>query len=146
MFSRQIRRARFHAVEYRPPAEAPDTDFPFALTTGRVKDQWHTRTRTGKVRKLNASEPEPFIEISSGDARNLGIKSGGVVEVSSRRGSARLAARVTDSIRPGVVFVPFHWARLWSEAGDINLLTSGAFDPVSKEPELKHCAVMLKRL
>ena len=146
VFETESRRARFHAVEYRAPAEAPDADFPYVLTTGRVKDQWHTRTRTGKVRKLNASEPEPFVEVNRGDARGLALDPGSMVELRSRRGVAQLPVRLSDSIRPGVVFVPFHWARLWDAAGDVNTLTSDVFDPVSKEPELKHCAVALRRL
>ena len=94
-------RARFNAVEYRPAAEPIDADFPFILTTGRVKDQWHTRTRTGKVKKLVASDPEPFIEISPFDARDLGIEQGKLVEVASRRSAVRLKARVTDVDAPG---------------------------------------------
>jgi anaerobic selenocysteine-containing dehydrogenase len=138
-------RARFHAVEYRPASEPINADFPFVLTTGRVKDQWHTRTRTGKVKKLVASDPEPFIEISSFDARDLGIESGKLVEVASRRSCVRLKARVTDTMRPGVLFVPFHWSRLWSPESDVNRVMNSAFDPISKEPELKYTAVTLRR-
>jgi ferredoxin-nitrate reductase len=136
-------RARFRAVVQKGPDERVSREFPFVLTTGRVKDQWHTRTRTGKVRKLVGSEPEPFIEISSRDASSLGIRAGRLVEVTSRRGTAKLPARLTETLRPGVVFVPFHWAGLWSDATDINRLTVPAFDPVSKEPELKYCAVSI---
>jgi formate dehydrogenase alpha subunit len=137
-------RARFHAVEYKPPAETPNEEFPFVLTTGRVKDQWHTRTRTGKVRKLNASEAAPFVEVNRGDARKLSIRAGDLVELRSRRGAVVLPARLSDAIRPGLVFAPMHWARLWSPDSDVNTLTSDAFDPLSKEPELKHCAVALR--
>jgi anaerobic selenocysteine-containing dehydrogenase len=146
VFATASGRAQFHAVEHRAPAELTDADFPYVLTTGRVKDQWHTRTRTGKVRKLNASEPEPFVELNRNDARGLAVESGSLVELRSRRGEARLRARLSDAIRPGVVFVPFHWARLWDAMGDVNTLTSDAFDPVSKEPELKYCAVGLRRV
>jgi anaerobic selenocysteine-containing dehydrogenase len=146
VFATKSGKARFHAVEYRPPAEMPDAEFPFVLTTGRVKDQWHTRTRTGKVRKLNASEPVPFVEVSRRDARTLALDGGSMVELRSRRGVARLPARISDSIRPGVVFVPFHWARLWDATRDVNTLTADAFDPLSKEPELKYCAVSLTPL
>ena len=139
-------RARFNAVEYRPAAEPIDADFPFILTTGRVKDQWHTRTRTGKVKKLVAGDPEPFIEISPFDARDLGIEQGKLVEVASRRSAVRLRARVTDTMRPGVLFVPFHWSRLWSTETDVNRIVSGAFDPISKEPELKYTAVSIHRV
>jgi anaerobic selenocysteine-containing dehydrogenase len=145
VFPTESGRARFHAVEYRPASEPIDADYPFVLTTGRVKDQWHTRTRTGRVKKLTAAEPEPFIEISPTDARELGVDSGKLLEVTSRRASVRLKARVTDAMRPGVVFVPFHWSRLWRTETDVNRLTNSAFDPISKEPELKYTAVSIRR-
>jgi ferredoxin-nitrate reductase len=136
-------RARFHPVDYRPPAEPVDETYPFALITGRVKDQWHTRTRTGKIAKLNKSCPGPYVEIHPDDAASLGIRPGQLVEVRSRRGAVRLPARLSRAIRPGAVFVPFHWAQLWSPETAVNRLTVPAADPVSREPELKHCAVRL---
>jgi ferredoxin-nitrate reductase len=136
-------RARFHAVGLQAPAEPTSPDFPFVLTTGRIKDQWHTRTRTGKIKKLASQNPEPFLEINDEDARYLGIKNGAAVELRSRRGRARFRARVTRDIRSGTVFAPFHWGALWTNSGAANDLTVDAFDPRSKEPELKYCAVDL---
>jgi anaerobic selenocysteine-containing dehydrogenase len=79
------------------------------------------------------------------DARELGIESGKLVEVTSRRASVCVKARVTDTMRPGVLFVPFHWSRLWSVETDVNRVMNSAFDPISKEPELKYTAVSVRR-
>jgi len=137
-------RARFHVPEARPPADEVNADYPFVLTTGRVKDQWHTRTRTGKVPKLNKSEPSPFLEVHEQDARSLGIRNGQLVRVRSRRGAVELPARLSRAIRPGTLFAPFHWGALWRERSVTNLVTSEAFDPRSKEPELKFAAVRIE--
>jgi anaerobic selenocysteine-containing dehydrogenase len=137
-------RARFHIPEYRPAADPITAEFPLVLTTGRVKDQWHTRTRTGKVPKLNKSVPAPFLEIHEQDARALGVRNGQPVRVRSRRGTVELPARTSKSIRPGTVFTPFHWGALWNERSVANLATSETFDPRSKEPELKFAAVCVE--
>lgn len=137
-------RARFLIPEYRPPAEEPDAEFPLVLLTGRVKDQWHTRTRTGKVAKLNKSEPAPFIEVHPQDASRIGVRNGQRVRLVSRRGTAELPARVTARIRPGSVFAPFHWGALWADRASPNRATSSALDPRSKQPELKYAAVRLE--
>jgi formate dehydrogenase alpha subunit len=136
-------RARFHALAYRPPAESTDPNYPFVLLTGRVKDQWHTRTRTGKIPKLDRSCPQPYVEINPQDAAELGLQEGSLVEISSRRGTARLPAKLSGDVRRGEVFVPFHWGELWGADRVVNELTSPCFDPISKEPELKYCAVQL---
>jgi anaerobic selenocysteine-containing dehydrogenase len=137
-------RARFHAVDYRAPAEEVSAEYPLVLLTGRVKDQWHTRTRTGKVPKLNRSAPGPFVEIHEQDAQALGIRDGAIVRVVSRRGAVELPARLTCAIRPGTIFAPFHWGALWSERTVVNLTTNDAVDPASKEPELKFAAVRVE--
>jgi ferredoxin-nitrate reductase len=138
-------RARFHAVELRAPSQAADRDYPFVLTTGRVKEQWHTRTRTGKIEKLNKTAPSPFVELNAADAGRLSIRSGDLIVVESRRAQGRLRAKVTRDIREGTVFAPMHWAQQHSEETAINRLTNDAFDPISKEPELKYTAVRIWR-
>jgi anaerobic selenocysteine-containing dehydrogenase len=109
------------------------------LTTGRVRDQWHTMTRTGKVDSLLKNEPYAFLELHPEDAERIGVSDGDLVQVTTRRGGARAPARVTDSIRPGTCFMPFHWGSSFGDAA-INNATTGAFDPVSKQPELKFSA------
>ncbi|MFD7711413.1 molybdopterin-dependent oxidoreductase [Streptomyces sp. NPDC059786] len=138
-------RARFFARPHLPPAELPDDDYPFVLNTGRLQHQWHTMTRTGKVAKLNRLSPGPFVEVHPEDARALGVCEGDHLEVASRRGRAVLPAVVTDRVRPGTCFAPFHWNDLFGEYLGINAVTNDAVDPVSFQPELKVCAVTLTR-
>ncbi|MFF7447892.1 MULTISPECIES: molybdopterin-dependent oxidoreductase [unclassified Streptomyces] len=139
-------RAVFHARPHLPPAELPDDDFPFVLNTGRVQHQWHTLTKTGKVAKLNKLNPGPFVELHPEDARRLGIAEGDGVEVASRRGRAVLPAVLTDRVRPGCCFAPFHWNDLFGEYRCVNAVTSDAVDPISFQPEFKVCAVSLTRV
>ena len=139
-------RARLFPLTYQPPADLIDDDFPLVLLTGRVKDQWHTRTRTGKVPKLNRSESEPFLEIHPDDARRHDVRNGDRVRVVSRRGAFVATARVSDTIRSGSVFAPFHWAFSWAPDSTPNLAASTALDPRSKQPELKYAAVKLEPL
>lgn len=129
-------RGRFTPLEYIPPAEVPDAEYPLTLTTGRVLYQFHTATMTARVGGLNDLAPNGYIEISSADASKLGLGDGDRALITSRRGEVVTQARVTDRVPEGVVFMPFHFADTWT-----NLLTSGALDPVAKAPELKVCAV-----
>jgi len=138
-------RARFYARPHLPPAELPDDDYPFLLTTGRLQHQWHTMTKTGKVAKLNRLNPGPFVELHPEDAAALGVAEGDAVEVASRRGRAVLPAVVTDRVRPGTCFAPFHWNDLFGEYRCVNAVTNDAVDPVSFQPEAKACAVTLSR-
>lgn len=138
-------RARFLPWEYTDAAEPTDSEYPFILTTGRVRDQWHTMTRTGKIGILMRSEPSSFIEIHPEDAKTLALKEGEIVEVISRRGKLQAPCRITLDIRQGCCFVPFHWGSLWSKAV-ANEATIDSFDPVSKQPELKFCAVKLVKI
>ncbi|MFD8322043.1 molybdopterin-dependent oxidoreductase [Kitasatospora purpeofusca] len=137
-------RAVFFARPHLPPAELPDQDYPFCLNTGRLQHQWHTLTKTGRVAKLNRLDPGPFVEIHPQDAEALGVVDGDRLEVASRRGRAVLPAVVTDRVRPGDCFAPFHWNDLFGEYLSINAVTSDAVDPVSFQPELKVCAVALR--
>jgi formate dehydrogenase alpha subunit len=130
----------FSAVEYRPPAEVPDAEYPLTLTTGRVLYQYHTGTMTMKTDGLNERAPECFVEIADADARALGILDGELVCIASRRGEIVARAIVSDKTAPGTVFVPFHFA----EAA-VNRLTAAApLDPVAKIPEFKVCAVRIR--
>ena len=137
-------RARMHVPTYAPPADPISDEYPLALMTGRVKDQWHTMTRTGKSPKLLRRESEPFLELHPTDAIGLGIEDKAQVRVSSRRGQFEVKARVTTDIRPGSVFAPFHWGSLWSPGGESNKAASEEVDPRSKQPELKFAAVRVE--
>jgi ferredoxin-nitrate reductase len=137
-------RARFWPRTHRPPRELPDHEFPLVLTTGRIYAHWHTLTRTGKSPKLVQRDPGPYVEIHPDDALPRQIVDGALVQLTSRRGTIRLPARLTTAIRPGTVFVPLHWGDLWSDGNAINYLTISATGRVAKQPELKFCAVQLE--
>ena len=139
-------KATFLARPHLSPAEMPGQDFPFVLNTGRLQHQWHTMTKTGKVATLNKLNPGPFVEIHPQDAACLGIKDKDPVEVRSLRGRAVLPAVVTDRVRPGNCFAPFHWNDVFGENLAINAVTHDAVDPISLQPEFKFCAVALQRI
>ena len=139
-------RAAFFARPHIPAAEMPDDDYPFVLNTGRLQHQWHTLTKTAKVPKLNKLNPGPFVELHPEDASRLGVTDGDSVEVASRRGRAVLPAVVTDRVRPGCCFAPFHWNDLFGEYLSVNAVTSDAVDPLSFQPEFKVCAVSLTKV
>ncbi|GAA3880022.1 bifunctional nitrate reductase/sulfite reductase flavoprotein subunit alpha [Gibbsiella dentisursi] len=128
------------------PAEMPDADFTFILNTGRLQHQWHTLTKTGKIPTLNKLNPGPFVEIHPEDATALGIRDKDPVAITSRRGRAVLPAVVTDRVRPGNCFAPFHWNDVFGKELAINAVTSDAIDPLSLQPEFKFCAVALTRV
>jgi formate dehydrogenase alpha subunit len=130
----------FHAIDYQPPAEAVDGDYPLYLTTGRVLYHYHTGTMTMKTGGLNEIAPECFVEISSEDARRFGVSHGAVVDVASRRGRIRARVQVSGKAVAGTVFLPFHFAQAAA-----NRLTNAALDPVSGIPEFKVCAVKLEK-
>lgn len=145
-FATENGKAQFFARPYMPPAEMPDDAFPFVLNTGRVQHQWHTLTKTGKVATLNKLNPGPFVELHPEDASRLGIKDKDRVEIRSQRGRAVLPAVVTDRVRPGNCFAPFHWNDVFGENLAINAVTNDAVDPISLQPEFKYCAVTLARI
>jgi ferredoxin-nitrate reductase len=145
-------RAILKAAHYSPPHEQPTDDYPLLLTTGRTVFHWHTRTKTGRSRRLQEAAPDVWVEMSTEDAAALGIEEGDLVRAESRRGALQGRACLSD-IRPGVVFVPFHygyWDRQASGPdGDgraANELTITGWDPVSKQPYFKVAAVRLVRV
>jgi formate dehydrogenase alpha subunit len=131
---------RFSPAVYRPPAEPPDDQFPFVLTTGRTYFHWHTGTMTRRTHLLDREERTAFVEIHPEDAARLGLRDQDEVAVASRRGEVRVRARVTDMVVPGVLFMPFHFAE-----GAANALTNNVLDPESHIPEYKVCAVRIRR-
>lgn len=130
----------FHALEYIPPAEEPDHDYPLYLTTGRVLYQYHTGTMTMKSDGLNELAPECFVEISKQDATSYGLTDGDTVRIGSRRGEIEARATISDKAVSGTVFIPFHYAM-----AAVNRLTHGALDPVAGIPEYKVCAVRISK-
>ena len=145
--------AMLKAVEYVPPHEGPDGEYPFTLITGRTLYHFHTRTKTGRAPELRRAAPEVWVEVSAADALEAGVHEGDPVEVRSRRGVVRARARV-GGIRPGVLFVPFHYGYWDTDAADpdgerdraANELSATDWDPVSKQPLFKTAAVRLRRV
>lgn len=137
------RRAQLQAVPDENASEPTDPDFPLVLTTGRVRDQWHTMTKTGRVAKLMQHVPQPFLHIHPADAQERGIREGQLVQVRSRRGEVRVKAQLSDDLRPGLCFLPMHWGKQPgnSTLNRANNLTNSLIDPRSKEPDFKFAAV-----
>lgn len=131
----------FTPIEYKPPAELPDDDYPYQLTTGRIYFHFHTGTMTRVSPSLVDEINEAFVEIHPENAYTLGIKNGEKIRITSRRGTVVAKAMVTNDIREGVVFMPFHFAEAAA-----NRLTIAALDPIAKIPEYKVCAVKIERL
>lgn len=138
-------RARLAPTPHADPAEKADPGFPLLLTTGRVAEHWHTLTRTGKSEALVASAGEPFVEIHPEDAASAGVGDGERVRIVSRRGGAEARVRHEPSLPRGTVFAAFHWGALHAPAGagQVNVATQRAADPVSHQPELKAAAVRI---
>ena len=136
-FSRGL--GHFHAIEFKEPAELPDSEYPYILTTGRLMFHWHTGTMTRRSENLHQEVPEAYVEIHPDDAKAIGLNGGLRVRVSSRRGQIELDVRVTSHIKPGVIFIPFHFAEAAA-----NALTINALDPIAKIPEYKVCAVRVE--
>ncbi|MFN8347612.1 MAG: molybdopterin-dependent oxidoreductase [Spirosomataceae bacterium] len=138
------RKAQIKAVPDENHSELPTPDRPLILTTGRIRDQWHTMTKTGKVNKLNQHLPKAFLEINPQDAVERDIKDGNIVIIQNSRGEVQVPAKVTADIRPGVVFLPMHWGKAGqSTAARANNITSDLIDPASKEPDFKFAAVQV---
>jgi len=131
-------KGRFSPVEFKPPAELPDEEYPLILTTGRLLTHYHTGTMTRRVKALNELTPRNQVWVNPGDAEKLEIQEGQEVGLQSRRGAIRLEVKVTDKVGEGVVFVPFHFGE-----SPANALTNPALDPVAKIPEFKVAAVRI---
>jgi assimilatory nitrate reductase catalytic subunit len=132
---------RFVPVRGRPVAHAVSDAFPLALNTGRVRDHWHTLTRTGLSPRLSSHSAEPFLAIHPADAAAAGVADGALARVASAWGEAVLRVRHTDAQRPGAVFVPMHWTDIFAAKGRVGAAVNPAVDPVSGQPELKHTPV-----
>jgi assimilatory nitrate reductase catalytic subunit len=131
------RRARFIAVEEPVLAEPPDADFPFLLNTGRVRDQWHTMTRTGLSPKLASHMPDPFVEVNPDDASKLDLADDGFARVSTAHGSAVLRVNITAAQVPGRIFVPIHWNDETAGRARVGALVHPFTDPHSGQPDSK---------
>ena len=131
-------RAHLVAVTPRGPANAVSDQHPLALNTGRIRDHWHTMTRTAKSARLSAHIPEPFVEVHPSDAERYGVIDGAIATVSTALGEAHVRVIVTDGQREGTLFVPMHWNDQFAARARVGALANPAVCPISGEPEFKH--------
>ena len=144
-------KARFADTPYTKVAEPRDARYPFSLNTGRLRDHWHGMSRTGTLGRLFGHVSEPAAEMHAQDMARLGLRQGDLVHVTSRRASLVLPARASDQVAPAQAFIAMHWGEEYlsgcsstgQRLGGVNALTTGAFCPTSKQPELKHAAVKI---
>jgi assimilatory nitrate reductase catalytic subunit len=139
-------RARLVPTPYRAPAVPTDERRRLVLNTGRLRDQWHTMTRTGRSPRLMAHQSEPRLDLCTADAARLGVDDGDLARVESRDGATILPVRVTNDLRAGEVFAPMHWTDRFTSAGPIDAVVGAATDPVSGQPELKATPVRVTAL
>jgi len=134
-------KAQFLAREHIELEDRPSRAYPLILTTGRLPNQWHTRTKTGRVPVLNKLDPAPYLQMHPEDAAGLGLHDRQQVNGVSRFGTADTFLKLDEGISPGVVFMPIHWNELWGHRSSPNEATSNLRDPLSKQPALKAVAV-----
>jgi assimilatory nitrate reductase catalytic subunit len=144
-FFTPTRKAQLVPTPPRPPAYAASAELPLVLNTGRIRDQWHTMTRTGKSARLSGHHPEPFVELHPLDAARFGVAFGDLAEIATA--DARIVVRVTttDTVTPGQAFVPMHWGSTFASQARVGALIPAAVDPTSGQPELKAAPVRLRR-
>lgn len=134
-------RANFVPTPLRRPASVSTPRYPLILNTGRIRDQWHTMTRTGKTPRLMSHRPEPFVSLNSADAKDLGLQDGSLARVESPHGWALLRVGIDDGQRRGEVFAPMHWTERFASRARIDALVGANTDPISGQPELKYTPV-----
>ncbi|NQD95672.1 molybdopterin-dependent oxidoreductase, partial [Pseudomonas sp. CrR25] len=139
-------RARFHADPYRAPKEKREARFPLTLNTGRLRDQWHGMSRTGTAARLFGHAPEAVLNLHPDELRRRRLQTGDLVKVRSRRGSLILPVQGDEAVRSGQAYLPMHWGDRFLKGLGTNVLTLPAFDPLSKQPELKHAGIEVEKV
>ncbi|PCI85949.1 MAG: nitrate reductase [Hyphomicrobiales bacterium] len=142
-FFNQNRKANFVAIRHKAPENKLERKYPLVLNSGRIRDQWHTMSRTGKSAKLNNQHAEPFVHISPQDAAKFNIQDSGFVEINSKWGQALVRAHVEDKQVSGQIFMPMHWTDVYTSKGVIGALVNPAIDAISGQPELKHTPIRI---
>jgi assimilatory nitrate reductase catalytic subunit len=143
-FSHADGRARFVPLKPRLPEHPPSLQFPLVLNTGRVRDHWHTMTRTGKSARLSAHVAEPYAEINTADALRFAVRDGTLATLRSNWGSMVVRVRTGSDIPSGMVFAPIHWNRAFASDARVGALANPVVDPISGEPEFKHTPVSIE--
>jgi assimilatory nitrate reductase catalytic subunit len=142
-FFTPTKKANFTQIQTRQPKNQPNKEWPLVLNTGRLRDQWHTMTRTALAPRLNQHKPEPFVEITLADALDFNVKQGELAQIESAWGKMLARVQITDTLTQGNIFVPIHWSSKFSSQGRMGALVNPAIDPISKQPEYKHTPVKI---
>ncbi len=145
-FATPSQRARFHPVDYVPVAVPTSARYPFHLTTGRLRDQWHGMSRTGRLPQAFSHAPEPSLDMHPDDAARRGLREGELVRISSRDGALVLPLKASNDLATGCVFAAMHWSAQFLNSGGINEVSNAAVDARSAQPELKHSAVRIDKI
>jgi len=145
VFYTQTGKANCIAIDYQAPKSTLSSDYPYVLNTGRLRDQWHTMTRTGVSAKLTQHKDRAYLSMHPKDAAGLGVEEGAYVSVTSEASSSPhdviLPVELDDGLRQGELFAPIHWGKAWASASSVSYLFGDARDPISGQPELKYAAV-----
>ena len=142
-FSTTNKKARFIAITPQLPKQVTSSEYPLVMNSGRIRDQWHTMTRTGKSNSLSMHITRPYIELHPKDASQLGIKNNDLVRAESKMGKVIANAKITDSLRVGECFMPIHWNKQFASSANVGRLYSSIVDPISGQPETKFTAIKL---
>lgn len=146
VFPTENGRARFLAEQYQAPKERREARFPLTLNTGRLRDHWHGMSRTGTAARLFGHVEQALLSMNADDMRRRRLLDGQLVKLRSRRGELLLPVQKDDSLRPGQAFMPMHWGDRFLKGMGVNVLTLPDFDPVSKQPELKHAGIEVEKV
>ena len=138
-------KAQFIAVAHQAPLSLCTKDYPFILNSGRIRDQWHTMTRTGLSSRLSAHKPEPFVNINELDAKTAKLAEGDLVQLSSVYGEAVVRINISAQVKPGELFMPIHWNKTTASQGNVCALIKPNLDSNSGQPEFKHSPVNIKK-
>lgn len=139
-------RARLIATPARAPRHVPSAEYPLILNTGRIRDQWHTMTRTARATQLNGHEPEPYIDVHAQDLAATGAAPGELVRLASRWGSVLARVRSSGDMPSGMVFMPIHWSEQFARSSRVGAVVNPVVDALSGEPEFKHTPVRLEKV
>jgi assimilatory nitrate reductase catalytic subunit len=146
IFAKEGGKAKFFNATYKPTKDKTSARHPLHLLTGRLRDQWHGMSRTGNVAQLFNHVEEPVASMNESDMQRRSIKDGDIVTVSNQRGSINITIRASEEVAPAQMFIPMHWGGKFMQGIGVNALMPEAFDPISKQPELKHTTVNIEKL
>jgi assimilatory nitrate reductase catalytic subunit len=138
------KKANFIAISPRKPVNSPNEDYPLILNTGRIRDQWHTMTRTARSAKLNGHIPEPFVEVHPDDAEHYGLTNNALAKISSEWGTVFARVQIGVGQRQGSVFIPMHWNEQYAAQSCVDTIVNPEVDPISGQPESKHTPVKIE--